>query len=159
MRKTNNTRNIIIKTDFVRMVYELFREFSVQLSDGYWENSCEEWGEYGYYTDIWNCFEYSIGEENNFVITLKDKPICEDSKTACDLLHKYTDEELVEYLVNALIISIENYPDVFDNYFSKNELNILIDSIKNFKILPPPLPKLTHAELVKIIGYDFEYVR
>lgn len=153
-------RKIFIKTDFVVEVNNIFHHFSGQLSDGYWENSGGEWGTYKdeYYPDIWNCFDFTINKDNNFVITLKGKPIYKEATEDCEKMHEWTDTKIAEYLKEALIYSIEEAPCAFSRY-SDRELEVIINCINNWTILPPPLPKLSHAELVKIVGYDFEYTK
>lgn len=156
-------RKITIKCDFATEVHNLFHHFSSQLSDGEWENSRPEYGSYGegYYEDIWNCFDFEMKHDINnawFVIILKAKPTWPEANEDCDKMHKWTDKEIADYLADAIIESIDNYRHAFFNYTDK-ELEVLIDSIKNWTILPPPLPKMTHEELVKLVGHDFEYIK
>lgn len=158
-------RKIYIACDFVTEVSYLFRHFSTQLSDGYWENSRGEYGSYkdGYYEDIWNCFEFDITQagpclERRFMITLKSKPTWDDATEDCKKMHTWTDQQIVDYLKKALVDSIEEARDAF-SWYSDSELEILMKIIDNWKIIPPEPPKITHEELVKIVGHDFEYVK
>lgn len=153
-------RKINIRCDFAREIYNLFLHFSGQLSDGYWENSRGDWGSYndGYYEAIWNCFDFEVSKDKNFVVVLKNKPTYDDAIYDCEKFHTMADKEITDYLRTALIDSIDEAPSAFNNY-SEKELEMLIDCINRWEVLPQPLPKLTHEELVKIVGYDFEYVK
>ena len=160
-------RVIRIRCNFAWLICNIFHEFSVQLSDGYWENSRGEWGTYGdgFYEELWNCFEFDC--ENieaacysraDFVITLKAKPTWSEAKDDCKEFHKMTDEEICEYLKKALHDGIEEAPlKIFG--VNEYEWNVLEDCINNWEILPPPKPKLSHKELEKLVGYEFEYVK
>lgn len=158
-------RKIYIACDFVTEVNNLFNHFSVQLSDGYWEGSCGEYGSYGdgYYEDIWNCFDFDAKDngfhnEKFFVITLKSEPTWAEANDDCMKMHTWTDQQIVDYLKTALVDSIEEAPDAFFCY-SGSELEVLTKIMDNWKIIPPKPPKMTHEELVKIVGHDFEYVK
>ena len=155
-------RKIHIKCDFAAMVAALFTDFSSQLSDGYWENSRPEFGEYGdgYYEDIWNCFDVNINYEKNkpvVEIVLKNKPTSLEAKKDCKRFYDMSDKEITDYLRDALFEAIEDAPCAFS--YSDRELEVLEECIKNWKIIPPSPPKMTHEELVKIVGHDFEYER
>lgn len=41
----------------------------------------------------------------------------------------------------------------------EEEHSTLQACITEWKVLPPPLPKMTHKELVALVGHDFEYVK
>lgn len=159
-------RKIYISCDFVNEINNLFHHFSAQLSDGYWENSRGEYGSYkdGYHEDIWNCFEFSTEQnghhrnEELFVITLKSTPTWDDAKEDCKKMHTWTDQQIVDYLKDALTISIDRVPEAFWCY-NESELEVLIKVMDNWKIIPPKHPKMTHEDLVKLVGHDFEYVK
>lgn len=165
MSKKVNDRKIYIACDFVTEINNLFHHFSSQLSDGYWENSRGDYGSYedGYYEDIWNCFDFDTKQdgfhrnERLFEITLKSKPTWDDAKEDCKKMHTWTDQQIVDYLKEALIDSIEGASDAFWCY-SDSELEALTKAMNSWKIIPPKPPKMTHEELVKIVGHDFEYV-
>ena len=163
MSKTPKRKNrvIRIRCDFPALVSGLFQHFSTQLSDGAWENSGGEWGKYEdkYYPSIWNCFKFNTDGRDIFKITLKGEPTWEEAEEDCKEFHLMKDEKIVAYLKDALFLSIENRPDAFDFEYNERELQVIKDCINGWEILPPPLPKLTHKELVKIVGYDFEYVK
>lgn len=158
-------RKIYITCDSVVEINSLFHHFSTQLSDGYWENSRGYYGSYkdGYHEDIWNCFDFEVerdksySKEELFVITLKSKPTWEDAKEDCEKMHAWTDKQIVDYLKKALIESIDEAPSAFWKY-SDSELETLTKVMDSWKIIPPKPPKMTHEELVKIVGHDFEYV-
>lgn len=159
-------RKIKIKTEFIVPMNDLFIEFSGQLSDGYWENSGGDFGTYEdqYYPDIYNCFNFNV-EYNpdrfdyDFVITLKKNPTYNDAKNDCNKFHSMTDSQIIEYLKDAITHSIEDYPKAFSHSFTEYELEVLVKCMDNWEIIPPPLPKMTHNELVKLVGHDFEYVK
>ena len=160
-------RKIRIKCDFTTEIYNMFYQWSVQLSDGYWENSRGERRSYdnGWYEDVWNCFDFDFESidatcysRSNFVIILKDKPIYDEAKYDCKKFHEWRDDEIVEYLRDALFASIEEAPlGIFG--VNEYEWDVLEDCINNWEILPPPKPKLSHKELEKLVGYEFEYVK
>lgn len=153
-------RHIKIKCSSADAIAKLFSHFSTQLSDGYWENSGGNWGGYAqeYYPDIWNCFNFNAEAHAVLVITLRAKPTWPEANADCEKFHAMKDEEIADYLRTAILDSIEDYPDAFDFAYSEDELYSMTESMKKWEILPPPLPKLTHEELVKIVGHDFEYV-
>lgn len=157
-------RDICIKCDFTTEINNLFHHFSSQLSDGYWENSGGPWATYRdkYYADIWNCFDFSIkdaGRRNDdlFIITLKSKPTYEDATEDCEKMHSWSDQQIVDYLKEALIESIDEAPSAFSCY-SDLELAIFTKVMDNWKIISPEPPKMTHEDLVKLVGHDFTYV-
>lgn len=41
----------------------------------------------------------------------------------------------------------------------EEEHSTLQACITEWKVLPPSLPKMTHKELVALVGHDFEYVK
>lgn len=153
-------RIIKVKCDFVSEIKTLFNEFSSQLSDGYWENSGGEWGTYDdrYYPDIWNCFNFdsksSTGEEPCFIVILKGKPTWSEAEKDCIKFHSWTDKQIIDYLKEAIMYSIEEYPEAFFR-FTSTELDTLNKVIDNWELFPQ---KLTHSQLVEILGYDFIYV-
>ena len=160
-------RTIRIRCNFAGEIHNLFSNWSGQLSDGYWENSRGEWGSYGdgWYEDVWNCFDFdwkniesACYSRCDFVITLKGKPTWDEAKEDCEKMHEWTDEEIVDYLRDALFASIEVAPlKIFG--INEYELEVLTDCINNWEILPPPKPKLSHKELEKLVGYEFDYVK
>lgn len=157
-------RDICIKCDFTTEINNLFHHFSSQLSDGYWENSRGDFGSYsdGYYEDIWNCFEFSIKcnarrDEELFIITLKSKPTYKAATEDCEKMHSWSDQQIVDYLKEALIDSIDEAPGAFYCY-SDFELETFTKVMDNWKIIPPKPPKMTHEDLVKLVGHDFTYV-
>lgn len=161
MKTKREDVKILIKTDFASAVKDLFNHFSCQLSDGYWENSGGQWAEYKdkYYPGIWNCFDFECNKDGNFVIILKAEPTWDEAEDDCEKFHEMKKSDIVAYLVEAILYSIEEHPGAFDFRYSDRELDILTSCIKDWEVLPDPLPKLSHADLVKIIGYDFEYTK
>ena len=153
-----NSRKIKVTSKLAADLFDIFEYFSTQLSDGYWENSAGNFSSYKdeYYPDIWNCFDFSA-VNNTFIITLKSKPTWSDAKEDCIKLHKLTDQEILDYLGSAIIDSIDDYPDAFDKYEDKH-LNSLIEVIKTWSPKTKKIPKMTHAEIAKILGHDFEYI-
>lgn len=159
-------RKIRIKCNFAKEICNMFNNWLAQLSDGYWENSRGEFGSYGdgWYESVWNCFEFGTEKissacysRSNFVITLKGNPTWSEAKGDCEKFHELTDESIVDYLVEALFASIEEAPlGIFG--INEYELNVLEDCISEWEILPPPKPKLSHKELEKLVGYEFDYV-
>ena len=160
-------REIRIKCNFATMISRMFNNWSIQLSDGYWENSRGEWGDYGdgWYEDVWNCFEFKTKSiepacysRTDFVIVLKGKPTWKEAENDCETFHKMTDEKIVEYIKEALFASIEEAPlKIFG--VNEYELDVLTNCINEWEILPPPKPKLSHKELEKLVGYEFDYVK
>lgn len=159
-------REIRIKCDFAREIYKIFHEWSVQLSDGYWENSRGEFGDYGdgWFEDVWNCFEFKTKpiepacySRCDFVIILKGSPTWKEAREDCEKFHEWTDEQIVDYLKGALFDSIE---DASLRIFGVNEyeLGVIEHCVDEWKILPPPKPKLSHKELEKLVGYEFDYI-
>lgn len=153
-----NSRKIKVTSKLAADLFDIFEYFSTQLSDGYWENSAGNFSSYKdeYYPDIWNCFDFSA-VNNTFIITLKSKPTWSDAKEDCIKLHKLTDQEILDYLGSAIIDSIDDYPDAFDKYEDKH-LNSLIEVIKTWSPKTKKIPKMTHAEIAKILGHGFEYI-
>ena len=160
-------REIRIKCDFAREICNIFREWSGQLSDGYWENSRGEFGDYGdgWFEDVWNCFEFKTKaiesacySRCDFIIILKGSPICKEAKEDCEKFHTWTNEEIVDYLKGALFDSIE-YASLKIFGVNEHELSVLENCMDDWKILPPPKPKLSHEELEKLVGYEFDYVK
>lgn len=159
-------REIRIRCNFAREICNMFNHWSGQLSDGYWENSRGEWGSYGdgWYEDVWNCFEFGTEpissacySRSNFVIILKGSPIWKEAKEDCEKFHEWTDEEIVDYLKVALFASMDEAPlNIFG--INEYELNVLENCMDEWEILPPPKPKLSHKELEKLVGYEFDYV-
>ena len=159
-------RKIRIKCNFAWEINFIFHNWLCQLSDGYWENSRGEFGTYGdgWYEDVWNCFDFGVEAINsacysrsNFVITLKEQPICNGGIDDCKRFHEMTDKEIVDYLKEALFASIDEAPlGIFG--VNEYEWNVLEGCINEWEILPPPKPKLSHKELEKLVGYEFEYV-
>ena len=159
-------RKIRIRCNFAVNINNLFHEWLTQLSDGYWENSRGEWGTYGdgWYEDIWNCFDFKTEaiesacySRYDFVIVLKGKPTWDEAKEDCERFHDWTDDYIVGYLKEALFASIDEAPlNIFG--INEYELNILENCINEWEILPPPKPKLSHKELEKLVGYEFDYV-
>ena len=160
-------RDIHIRCDFTTWVVKLFIRFSSQLFDGYWGDSRPEFGKYGdgYHEDIWNCFDFCIDYEKNktglnemFEITLRSRPRSLEAEKDCNRFHDMSDKEIADYLRDALFEAIKDAPGAFD-IFSDRELEVLEECIKNWEIVPSSPPKMTHEELVKIVGHDFEYER
>lgn len=151
-------RKINITSKIATDLFDIFEYFSTQLSDGYWENSAGDFGSYEdeYYPDIWNCFDFSAAN-GIFTVTLKSKPTWSDAKEDCIKLHKLTDQEILDYLGTAIIDSINDYPDAFNKY-DDNHLNSLIEIITTWSSKTDEIPKMTHAEIAKILGHDFEYI-
>lgn len=156
-------RKIKIKVDYADQIYSLFEYFAVQLADGYWENSAGMYGSYKdeYYPDIWNCFDFKLVSYDkkyfdHFVVVLKSKPVWPAAKEDLKKLQAKSDIEIADYLKDALINAIEDYPDAFEGEYSEEDLAKYIEAMKEWKV-EAVLPKLSHKDLVKLIGYDFEY--
>lgn len=148
-------RKILIECDFADRVRELLRDISTQLSDGYWEN------EENFYDEYWNCFDFEESRpkiRERFELVVRDLPVHDDYRGWSEDFLKMTDERVCDYVKDVAIDILDNYEEVFEFKYSSNVLRVLRDSIKKWKIVPPPLPKLTHEELVGIVGHDFEYV-
>lgn len=148
-------RKILIECDFADRVRELLSDISKQLSDGYWE------GEENFYDEYWNCFDFEESRpkvRERFELVVKDLPVYDNYRGWSEDFLKMTDERVCDYVKNIAVDILDDYEYVFEFKYSTNVLRVLRDSIKKWKIVPPPLPKLTHEELVEIVGHDFEYV-
>lgn len=148
-------RKILMECDFADRVRELLKDISVQLSDGYWE------GEENFYDEYWNCFDFEESRpkiRERFELVVRDLPMYDNYRGWSEDFLKMTDERVCDYVKDVAIYILDNYEEVFEFKYSSNVLRVLRDSIKKWKIVPPPLPKLTHEELVGIVGYEFEYV-
>lgn len=148
-------RKILIECDFADRVRDLLSDISVQLSDGYWEN------EENFYDEYWNCFDFEESRpkiRERFELVVRDLPVHDNYRGWSEDFLKMTDERVCDYVKDVAIDILDNYEEVFEFKYSSNVLRVLRDSIKKWKIVPPPLPKLTHEELVGIVGHDFEYV-
>ena len=151
-----NDRKILIECDFADRVQEFLNEISAQLSDGYWEN------EEGFYDEFWNCFYFEEVRPNTteqFAIVVRDLPSYDNYRGWSEEFLKMSEQKVCDYVKGVANDMFDDYSYVFDYKYHGNVLHVLHDSIKNWKIVPPPLPKLTHEELVEIVGHDFEYVR
>ena len=159
MARTKKTpdRKILIKCDFADKVAELLNWVSVQLSDGYWENKENFYGEY------WNCLDFdyegSVTEKTKVTIIVRGEPTWDEHKKDTQKFLAMTDKEVCEYVKKTVFDLIENYDYVFDGHYSKREIETLQACITDWEILPSPLPKMTHKELVALVGHDFEYVK
>lgn len=160
-KKKNEDRFILIDTDFAYYVECLLGHFSIQLSDGYWENSGGEWStdiNNNYCAPYWNYLQfttkYPTYERPYIAITIKAKPTYEECE---DIFSSMTDEEVMNYIIANLEEAYDEAPCAFYNEFSDKEMEILIDCLKCYTMHLKPLPKLTHEELVKKLGYEFEY--
>lgn len=150
-----NDRKILIECDFADRVREFLTEINRQLSDGYWEN------EEGFYDEFWNCFyfeEVRPKTREQLAIVVRDLPSYDKYRGCAESFLKMSEQELCNYVQSVANDMLDEYSYVFDFEYNLRVLGVIHDSIKNWKIVPPPLPKLTHAELVEIVGHDFEYV-
>lgn len=148
-------RKILIECDFADRVREVLSDISTQLSDGYWEN------EENFYDEYWNCFDFEESRpkiRERFELVVRDLPVHDDYRGWSEDFLKMTDERVCDYVKDVAISILDDYGEVFEFKYSSNVLWVLRDSIKKWKIVPPPLPKLTHEELVGIVGHEFEYV-
>lgn len=150
-------RKILIDCDFADQVAELLDWVSVQLSDGYWE------GEENFYGEYWNCFdfknEYETGKRNKVAIIVKGEATYNEHKKDTQRFLAMSDSEVCDYVKGTVFDLIEDYGSVFDRHYSEREMETLQACITEWKVLPPPLPKMTHKELVALVGHDFEYVK
>lgn len=159
MAKTKKTpdKKIMLKCDFAHKVTELLNWVSVQLSDGYWE------GEEDFYSEYWNCLDFdcksSISERDKLVIIVKGDPTWDEHKKDAQKFLTMTEKEVCDYVKETVFSLIEDYDYVFGKEYSDRELETLRACITDWEILPPPLPKMTHKELVALVGHDFEYVK
>ena len=151
--KKSPDKKILIKCDFADKVAELLDWVSTQLSDGYWE------GEEDFHGDYWNCFEFKCAGKNKVAIVVKGEPVWDEYKKYSKQFFAMSDKGVCEYVKETVFGLIEDYGNVFDCYGSKREIETLQACITNWEILPPPLPKMTHKELVALVGHDFEYVK
>lgn len=150
-----NVRKILIECDFADRVRDFLNDICTQLSDGYWEN------EEGFYDEFWNCFyfeEVRPKTREQLAIVVRDLPSYDKYRGWSESFLKMSEQELCNYVQSVANDMLDEYSYVFDFKYSGNVLRVIHDSIKNWKIVPPPLPKLTHAELVEIVGHDFEYI-
>ena len=158
MAKAKKTpdKKILIKCDFADKVAELLDWVSVQLSDGYWE------GEEGFHGEYWNCFDFgcegSIAEKSKVAIIIKGEPVWDEYKKYSKQFLAMSDKDVCECVKETVFDLIEDYGYVFGSHYSDRELETLQACITDWEILPPPLPKMTHKELVALVGHDFEYV-
>lgn len=149
----NNENIIKIECNFADKVAELLK-FTANKSDLYED----------FYSDIWFCLDFdslvvkgSDTYNKNYdikylIITKSDE---DKAEKFCENFHGMTNKEIIEYLQGTVNELIDLYPDVFQQKFTEYELDVLSKCIYDWDI---ELPKLTHEELVKIIGYDFEYI-
>ena len=148
-------KKILIKCDFADKVAELLNEVSVQLSDGYWES------EENFYGEFWNCFNFdcesSVFEADKVAIIIKGEPTWLKYAKDTQKFLSMTDKEVCEYVKKTVFSLIDDYSSVFP--YSDRELKTLQACMADWEILPPPLPKITHKELVALVGHDFEYVK
>ena len=150
-----NDRRILIECDFADRVREFLTEICRQLSDGYWEN------EEGFYDEFWNCFYFEEVRPNTkeqLAIVVRDLPSYDNYRGWSEAFLKMPEQEVLNHVQSVANDMLDDYSYVFDFEYNLRVLGVIHDSIKNWKIVPPPLPKLTHAELVEIVGHDFEYV-
>lgn len=160
-KKKKEDRIILIDANFICYIENLLRCFSSQLSDGYWENSGGEWStdiNDNYCAPYWNYLEfktkYPMGSKRPYLtITIKTEPIYKECE---DIYSSMTDKEVMNYIIENLEEAYNEAPCAFYQ-FNDYEIKILIDSLKHYTMHPKPLPKLTHEELVKKLGYNFEY--
>lgn len=148
-------RKILIECDFADRVREILKEISRQLSDGYWE------GEDGFYDRYWNCFDFKESRpkiRERFELVVRDLPVHDEYRGWSEDFLKMPEQEVCDYVQRIAVDILDDYGYVFDFKYTDNVRRVLRDSIKKWKIIPPPLPKLTHEELVEIVGHDFEYV-
>lgn len=150
-------KKILMECDFADRVREFLIEVSTQLSDGYWEND-----DNNYYSEFWNCFSFEEARpktREQLIIVVRDLPVNDEYRGWSEDFLFMTDEKICDYVKDVVFDILENYEYVFEFKYNHNVLMVLRDSIKRWKIAPPPIPKLTHTELVKIVGHDFEYVK
>lgn len=148
-------RKILIECDFADRVREILSDISTQLADGYWE------GEKNFYDEYWNCFDFEESRQKvreRFELVVRDLPVHDEYRGWSEDFLKMPEQEVCDYVQKIAVDILDDYSYVFDFKYTVNVLWVLRDSIKKWKIVPPPLPKLTHEELVEIVGHDFEYV-
>lgn len=151
-----NVRKILIECDFADRVRDFLNDICTQLSDGHWEN------EEGFYDEFWKCFDFEEVRQNpreQFAIVVRDLPSYDDYRGWSESFLADTEQDVCDYVKSVANDMLDEYSYVFDFKYRGNVLRVIHDSIKNWKIVPPPLPRLTHAELVEIVGHDFEYVK
>ena len=148
-------KKILIRCDFADKVAELLNEVSVQLSDGYWESEENFYGEY------WNCFNFdcvsSITGKSMVAIIIQGEPTWPRYAKDTQKFLSMTDKEVCEYIKKTVYYLTNDCSSVFP--YSDRELKTLQACMADWEILPPPLPKMTHKELVALVGHDFEYVK
>lgn len=150
-------KKIMLKCDFAQDVAGLLIWVSVQLSDGYWE------GEEDFHGEYWNCLDFdcksSTAERDKIVIIVKGEPTYVDHRKDTQKFLAMTEKEVCDYVKETVFSLIEDYDYVFGKEYSDREIETLQACITDWEILPPPLPKMTHKELVALVGHDFDYVK
>lgn len=150
--KNVDDRVVTVKCDFADRVCSLLKWVSVQLSDGYLE------GRANFYGKFWNCLDFRKNNYDEFEIIIKSEPTYADYAEKTKMFLNASDEEVCDYIKAVIFHLTTGYTSVFESFSSRRVLNTLCECINDWKILSPPLPKMTHEELVKLVGHDFEYV-
>lgn len=160
MSKRRVNRDIKVKSDFFMNVNDLLKYFKDKIygdAEDYWDNVNCEYKD-GYYMDIWNCFEFYCDiKEKVLVIQLRGESIYSEAEEDCDRFHNMSNEELVKYVKDEVLEATDISSKAFKPEYSDYELTVLRNCIMNWEVLTPSIPQLTHKDLVKMLGYDFEY--
>lgn len=144
--KNAKPRTLLVRCDASEYVAKLINYFSDQLADGYWEGQ-------EYHDEFWNCFDFS-SIDDNLIITLKAYPLYVDHEADMIRFRGMTDYHIAEYVQKLIIEAIEDYPEILSQclYDSPFGVDDLKDFISTWKI------GLTHDDIVKLLGYDFQYM-
>lgn len=157
-------RRIIIKCDFADMMADLFNEAKVQLAEKDWDGK----NIHPEYPKFYNCFDYQYNYDNNtFAIVVRSKPVQEKYKEATENFlasNDWKSDWKISNFVRSIMIGLMNsHKEIFENY-TYRELQALHFSLSEWELVTKTdepkksKPKMTHKELVELIGHDFEYV-
>ncbi len=136
-----NNKEITVRCDFADKVSRLL----TQVSDLYGE--------------FWSCFNFRENDDDEFVIIVKSEPTYNWYVDETNKFLAMSDEDICNYIKETVFDLMGRYAQILQSSYSERVLDTLQDCINDWKVVPPPLPKMTHEELVKLVGHDFEYVK
>lgn len=111
------------------------------------------------YGEFWSCFNFRENDDDKFVIIVKSEPTYGWYADETNKFLAMSDEAVCDHIKETVFDLMNSYAKIFQSSYSKMVLYTLRDCINDWKVIPPPLPKMTHEELVKLVGHDFEYVK